>query len=57
MKRKLPKIKYFRCLTCNNVVNHKMLDNGECLGHRLTSLVHGTFVEYLKVQWWKLRGL
>jgi len=56
-KKKLAKIKYFRCLTCHNILNHKMLESGECLGHRLVSLGHGTLFEYLKVQWWKLRGV
>jgi len=55
-KEKLPRPMYFRCMSCRIVLNHKMLEKGICLGHRISEFVNGTVFERLKVRWWKFTG-
>lgn len=44
----------FRCITCGNLLNMKMVRKGICAGHYVRDAVHGTFFEWLKVRVWEI---
>jgi hypothetical protein len=46
----------YRCLTDQSLLRESDISNGECNGHRVILASGGSFLEWLKVQWWKIKG-
>ena len=42
--------KFFRCQFCNKLVTDRMLQKGQCAGHRLKVAGYATFWEWLMVK-------
>lgn len=53
-KEKTPPLLY-RC-SCGNILRLGDIAKGVCVGHKVSFLGEGTFLEWLKVMYWQLTG-
>lgn len=46
----------YRC-SCGNLLRKRDIAIGICAGHRVSPASNGSFFEWLKVRYWRIRGL